>query len=41
MQDIILRDDNLTYRSREAYRTLRSNIEFSGKDVRTIAICAR
>ena len=38
MQDIILRDDNLTYRSREAYRTLRSNIEFSGKDVRTIAI---
>ena len=38
MQDIILRDRDLSYRSREAYRTLRSNIEFSGKNVRTIAI---
>ena len=38
MQDIILQDKDLSYRSREAYRTLRSNIEFSGKDVRTIAV---
>ena len=38
MQDIILRDRDLSFRSREAYRTLRSNIEFSGKNVRTIAI---
>ena len=38
MQDIVLQDDNLAFRTREAYKTLRSNIEFSGRDVRIIAV---
>ena len=38
MQDIVLQDDNLAFRTREAYKTLRSNIEFSGCDVRIIAV---
>ena len=38
MQDILLRDDTLSFRTREAFKTLRSNVEFSGKDVHTIAI---
>lgn len=38
MQRIVLQDDNLSFRTREAYKTLRSNIEFSGKNIRTITI---
>lgn len=38
MQNIVLQDDNLSFRTKEAYKTLRSNIEFSGKDIRTVLI---
>ena len=38
MQRVMIRDNELEFRTREAYKTLRSNIEFSGRDIRTIAI---
>ena len=38
MQEIILEDDKMAFRTREAYKTLRSNIEFSGNDIKVIAI---
>lgn len=38
MQKLILRQDDLSFRTREAYKILRSNIEFSGRGVRVITI---
>ena len=38
MQEITIQKSNLAFRTREAYKTLRSNIEFSGKDIRVIAV---
>lgn len=38
MQSVVLQDDNLSFRTKEAYKTLRSNIEFSGKDIRTVMV---
>lgn len=39
MREITLRFDKKDdYRTREAYKTLRTNIEFSGSDIKTIAI---
>lgn len=38
MQQLCLYHEDLSFRTREAYKTLRSNIEFSGKDVRTITV---
>lgn len=38
MQHIELKKTQLDYRSREAYKTLRTNVEFSGNDVKVIAI---
>lgn len=38
MQEIELKASKLNYRSREAFKTLRTNIEFSGDDVKVICI---
>jgi len=38
MQSVVLRIDELQFQTKEAYKTLRSNIEFSGDDMRVIAI---
>lgn len=38
MQQIELKRDVLDYRSKEAYKTLRTNVEFSGDDIKVIAI---
>lgn len=38
MQQLTIQSNELEFRTREAYKTLRSNIEFSGDNVRTIAI---
>lgn len=38
MQNIRIVQTDMAFRTREAYKTLRSNIEFSGNNVRTIAI---
>ena len=38
MQDITIAKSDMAFRTREAYKTLRSNIEFSGNNVRTIAV---
>lgn len=38
MQQLYLYNDDLSFRTREAYKTLRSNIEFSGKNIRTITV---
>lgn len=38
MQNIELQRDELDYRSREAYKTLRTNIEFSGDDIKVICL---
>jgi capsular exopolysaccharide synthesis family protein len=38
MQKIMIKSNDLDFRTKEAYKTLRSNIEFSGQDIRTIAI---
>ena len=36
MQEIVLKNLSKDYRSNEAYKTLRTNIEFSGADKRVI-----
>ena len=38
MQKIELQHDELDFRSREAFKNLRTNIEFSGDDVKVICI---
>lgn len=38
MQEIILKQIELDYKSREAYKSLRSNVEFSGDDIQVIAV---
>ena len=38
MQDIQIQKVDMEFRTREAYKTLRSNIEFSGDNIRAIAI---
>ena len=36
MQNLVLQRENLDFRSKEAFKTLRTNIEFSGSHVKTI-----
>ena len=38
MQNIILKEEALDFRTKEAFKTLRTNISFSGEDVRVIAL---
>ena len=38
MQEIILKQEELDYKSKEAYKTLRTNVEFSGDDIKVIAV---
>ena len=38
MQQFVVKDSNLDYRSREAFKTLRTNIEFSGEDTRIVMV---
>lgn len=38
MQQIELKRAELDYKSQEAYKTLRTNVEFSGNDIKTVAI---
>ncbi|MBQ7920246.1 MAG: CpsD/CapB family tyrosine-protein kinase [Lachnospiraceae bacterium] len=38
MQKIELRKKDLDYRTREAYKNLRTNVEFSGDDIKMIAV---
>lgn len=38
MQDIGLKQQELDFRSREAYKMLRSNVEFSGEDIKVICL---
>lgn len=38
MQQIELKKEELGYQSQEAYKTLRSNIEFSGSDIKVFAV---
>ena len=38
MQNIELNLEELDYRTREAYKTLRTNIEFSGDDIKVICV---
>lgn len=38
MQNIILKEDVLDFQSKEAFKTLRTNIEFSSSDVKCVAI---
>ena len=38
MQNIILKNEELGFRSREAFKTLRSNVELSGDDVQVICV---
>lgn len=38
MQDIVLNSDELDFRTKEAFKTLRTNIEFSGSDVRVFCL---
>ena len=38
MQQLCLYNEDLSFRTLEAYKTLRSNIEFSGKNIRTITV---
>lgn len=38
MQVIELKSNNLDYRSKEAFKTLRTNIDFSGEDVKVICV---
>ena len=38
MQNIELNREDLDYRTREAYKTLRTNIEFSGDDIKVICV---
>ena len=38
MQDIELKKEEMDFRSKEAYKTMRTNIEFSGADIKVICI---
>ena len=38
MQNIELKEEELDFRSREAFKTLRTNIDFSGEDVKVICV---
>ena len=38
MQELTIKPFDMAFRTREAYRTLRSNIEFSGDNIKTVAI---
>ena len=38
MQEVIIQDVDMAFQTREAYKTLRSNIEFSGDHIQTIVI---
>ena len=38
MQSIELKEKELDFRAREAYKTLRSNILFSGEDVKVVCV---
>ena len=38
MQNIILKEEALDFRTKEAFKTLRTNIEFSSSDIRCVAI---
>lgn len=38
MQNVTLRHVDLSFRTKEAYKTLRSNIEFCGSDIRVISV---
>lgn len=38
MQQIELKREELDYKSKEAYKTLRTNVEFSGTDIKTVAV---
>ncbi len=38
MQELEVKQSNLDYRAREAYKTLRTNIEFSGDNIQVVAI---
>lgn len=38
MQQIELKREELDYRSKEAYKTLRTNVEFAGSDIKVIAL---
>ena len=39
MQEVILRNIEQDYRSNEAYKSLRTNIEFSGSDKKGSGAC--
>ena len=41
MQDMEIKQTNLDFRAREAFKTLRTNIEFSGDNIKVIAILIR
>ncbi len=36
MQELSLKQENLDFRSQEAFKTLRTNIEFSGSKIQTV-----
>ena len=36
MQELSIQQDNLDFRAKEAFKTLRTNIEFSGSEIKTI-----
>ena len=38
MQKVIVNDLNLSFRTKEAFKTLRTGIEFSGNDIRSISV---
>lgn len=38
MQEIILKQDELDYKSKEAYKSLRTNVDFSGDDIKVVAV---
>jgi len=38
MQQIELKKEELDYKSKEAYKTLRTNVEFSGDNIRVVAV---
>lgn len=38
VQEVVLKNEKLDFRSEEAYKTLRANLEFSGEDIHVIAV---
>lgn len=38
MQEVILKKEDMDFRMKEAFKTLRTNIEFSGEDVKVVCI---